>query len=236
MEITKLNTQIAEIEISKHELFALRQICNEACHGITIDNFEHTIGISKSEAKQIFSYFNDLEKKISLGSSIVHPKAEKQKNKADKKVNRKKCILTSEKNTFVFYIRELDFTKQQVGILAAIQENDKVLAKTDACRIKIKELQQELTSLKEGINRFNYKKEFYASYSFLNEAVKLNISNSDFNNFKSLDEVQVAIGFVFEIGKQFDYSNEQKNFMSITSTKNILDFVVSVENFLSSIS
>ena len=235
MKITKIKTKAAEIEISKTELFALKQVFNEACHGIRIANFEETIGVSENEAEQFFDYIKNLEKRTDPGSPIIYKIFEQKLKKSSLKVNRRKCCLSSEKYNFYFYMRELDFTKEQLGMLVTIVEkNDEIVARTDADRIKIKKLRQEITLLKEGINIFNHEENTLTSYSFFNKAVKINLSATE-NNSESSHKSKIAIEFIFEPRKQVNSSNTTNSFTSITTIDEISDFIAEIEDFLKSV-
>lgn len=247
MKITKVKTKAAEIEISKTELFALRQIFNEACHGIRIDNFSETIGVCQNEAEQFFDYFNDLEKRTSPGSPIIHQViSEKPKsNQKGKEAIRKKCCLCSEDYNLCFYIRELDWTNIELGLVVTLEREDLLFARTDANRISIEKLRQETILLKEGTNSYSFsqKIDFHTNYSFFNKIVHFNLSTTELNNSESLNESQLAIEFIFEPRKKIDAfntptlnsSNTTKSFTSVTTLDNITRFVAEVEDFLKSI-
>ena len=236
MKITKVKKKAAEIEISKTELFALRQVFNEACHGIKIDNFSETIGISKPEAKQFFDYFNDLEKRTSPGSPIIHQVvSEKPKsNQKSKEAIRKKCCLGSKDYDLCFYIRELDTTDIELGLAVTLEREDLLFARTDAKRISIEKLRQEIISLKEGINSFDREINTLTSYSFFYDTVKVNLNATKPNNSDWANESCLAIEFVFE-PRQSDSSCKPTKFTSTTTVNKIANFVTSVEDFLSSI-
>lgn len=233
MKITKVKTKAAEIEFSKTELFALRQVFNEACHGIRINNFEETIGVPENEAEQFLNYFNDLEERTSPGSPIVHKKPKQQEKSVD--YNRKKCCLYSKDYDLCFYIRELDWTNIRLGLIVALGKESVLFARTDRGSILIEELRQEIILLKEGIDSFSQEVDFHANYSFFNKTVEINLSSTELNNSESLDKSQLTIEFVFEPRKQVDSSNTPTSFTSVTTPDNITRFVADVEDFLKSI-
>ena len=233
MKIIKIKTKVAEIEISKTELYALKQVFNEACHGIRIANFEETIGVSENEAEHFFDYFKDLEKRTGPGSPIIC-KAVSQK---PENVNyiRKKCCLYSKDYDLCFFIRELDRTDTELGLIVVLAKENLLFARTDGNRILIKELRQEITSLKEGIDSFSQKIDFHTSYSFFNKTVHVNLSTTELNNSESLNESQLAIEFIFEPRKQIDSDNTPASFVSVTTPDKITNFIADVEDFLKSI-
>ena len=241
MKITKVKTKAAEIEFSKTELFALRQVFNEACHGIRIANFEETIGVSEDEAEHFFDYFNDLEERTSPGSPIIHQKIEQ--NKKSKETSRRKCCLCSKDYDLCFYIQKRDWSNTELKLILALKREDLTFALTDKRVILIEKLSREITLLKEGINSFSQEIDFHTSYSFFNKAVHVNISSTESDNSQSLDKPQLAIEFIFEPREKVDAfdtpalnsSNVTKSFISVTTLDEITRFVADVEDFLKSI-
>ena len=233
MKIINKKNQAAEIEISKTELYALRQVFNEACHAIKIDNFEETIGISKLKAQHFFDYFNDLEKRISPGSSISHQIVEEKSKENNLEKSRKCYGLRSEKYDLGFYMQKLN-TKSEIGFGIALQKKGRseIITKISAKRVNIEQLHREITLLKEGINLFSHNTDIPTSYSFYNKAFKINLSAIEANNSESSDKSQLNIEFVFKQKKQIYSDNTPTKFTSITTLDNITSFVASVENFL----
>ena len=233
MKITKLKTKGAEVEISKTELFALRQIFNEVCHGIRIANFKETIGIPKVEAKQVLNYFDDLEKRTAPGTLIVHKVTKRRVNKSGQEEIRKSTRLKSEKYDLCFYMKKSPSAEAEISLAISLQKTDtsETIVRTDRDEILIKKLHQETALLKEGIDLFNEWTNTHTSYSFLNEAVKINLGTPESNNFES----ELTIEFVFKPRRQDDVSAIPKSFTSTASIDNIIRFAASIEDFLSSI-
>ena len=245
MKITKVKTKAAEIEISKTELFALRQVFNEACYGIKIANFEETIGVSENEAEHFFDYFNDLEKQTGPGSPIIYKVVSQKSKQNNLEENRSSYGLRSEKYDLGFYVQKLNFTKSEIGFGIALQNTGKkeIITKIPPTRVSIKQLHREITLLKEGIHSFNYDTNTPTSYYFYNKAFKINLSAIEPNNSESSFKSQLAIEFIFEPRKKNDTfdthtlnsSNTTKNFTSVTTPDKITRFVANVEDFLKSI-
>ena len=245
MKITKVKTKAAEIEFSKTELFALRQVFNEACYGIRIAKFEETIGVSEDEAEHFFDYFNDLEKRTSPGSPIIHKVVSQEPAQNNQVVIRKLCGLKSEKYDFCFYMQKSQYRNVTIrfGITLQKRGTDEIIIRTDVDEVLIERLRKEITLLKEGINSFSQEIDFHTSYSFFNKAVHVNISSTESDNSQSLDKPQLAIEFIFEPREKVDAfdtpalnsSNVTKSFISVTTLDEITRFVADVEDFLKSI-
>ena len=220
MKIIKINKDKAEIRLSENEIFAIRQVFSEVCHGIKIDNFEQTIGVGKDEAKQFMSYFQKLRESINPNNSV-----------APSIIMRKNCNIRTEKYDLCFYIRKTDSTGENLKFLIALQERytGKPIIKTAPDIIATKRLREQIYSLSSQIDT-------QTSVSFLNEAVVVNISNAQSNQSDSVDEPALNIEFNFQrgipISNQTDSSNIPIIFTSTANSDSIAKFINKVEDFL----
>ena len=220
MKIIKIDKDEAKIRLSENEIFAIRQIFSEVCHGIKIDNFEQTIGVSKDEAKQFMSYFQELRESINPNNSI-----------APSIIMRKNCNIRTEKYDLCFYIRKTDSTGEKLKFLIALQERytGKPIIKTAPDIIATKRLREQIYSLSSQTDT-------QTSVSFLDGAVLVNISNAQVIQSDSVDEPALTTEFNFQRGipvsQQTDSSNVPTSFTSTANSDSIANFINKVEDFL----
>lgn len=231
MKIIKTENKKADIQFSNHEISALKQILNELCNGIKVENFEKKIGTSKQRARKLLSYISNLKKCMTPESLVIHKTSSSDLKVTNEKV-RKKICLKSEKYSLFFYIRKLDFSNDKAGLVIALCENitNNVIAKTNAEVVFIEELQNKLIYFRNKISSFspNLLKDLVFC-SFLNEAVNITVKRDE------LDSSSLIINFDFQSNNHNKVHSKYMNFTTKTTLNNISNFIELVNHFLISI-
>ena len=219
MQTIKVNKSKAEIQLSMHEISVLKQIFNYVRSTYKSNNFGQTIGVSKDEANQFMSYFQELKESINPNS--ITPSI----------IMRRNCNIRTEKYDLCFYIRKTDSTGEKLKFLIALQERytGKPIIKTAPDIIATERLREQIYLLSSQTDT-------QTSVSFLDGAVLVNISNARSNQSDSVDEPALTIEFNFQRGipvsEQIDSSNVPTNFTSTANSDSIAKFINKVEDFL----
>ena len=235
----KTGANETEIQFLNEEIRALKQVLG-VCSGLKLDNFEEKIGATKQEVKKLYGYVRDLSDLIPRKKPSVRRKSRKALHDYTDFQVRKFCCINSLEYDFCFYMRRMDFAVSKPGYLIALQErgSDKAIVKTKPVRISLEQLHSTIALLQTQVNGFDYVKNTFFCTSFMDETVKINVSNVE--NVESLlsnssQEPTVNIEFIFLPNQENSYLKEQKSFTSTTTLDDILEFTTLVEDFVNEV-
>lgn len=227
----------AKLQFSARDIIGLHQVLNVLCNGIRVDNFEQKIGVPEQEVRKIFDYLNDLTEFLPRKKPIIRTEFRKKSDKQTDFVIRKKCYLKSQEYDLGFYIKKMDRDLENLGFLIALFESgtDKVIVKTNATRIHIKELQDIINFLQAQVNSFDYVKNTLISSSFLDNFVIVNIEKAELDKSDLSEESNLVIEIIFLDKQENSSASEQTSFTDTTTLNNIQEFITSVDDFLAEV-
>lgn len=202
MQLINVVGKKADIQFSIDELTTLNNSLNEVCNGINVIDFEQQIGTSREQAKLLLNAINN------LASEMCPPRYVKDNSKtgtynhnSSSKTIKKKCILETSEDQVAFFLRNLDYFKNSIGIIVVLTKNhtlEENSVKTSASRMKIETLQTLVSYLEDHIGNLkeNHNKvaDTYYYHIFQIQALSGNVISEDEGSFN--------LRFMVNVGNQ----------------------------------